>query len=163
MHPKLDSGHGTVTLKKGKVFKSTPLPSLGLVASLTASGFCFLKAGLCLKEAPSPCEGFSARTGSQQAEPRGLVEVSKSLLLTDRLFLRVMKYEKQIPWWGFLSVVQSATCMNCPRWELQNPWPFLRSVLLLFKVCWWTVQPSMLFKVLSSLCLTVFSIFPFFF
>lgn len=43
---------------------------------------------------------------------------------------------------------------------------FLRSVLLLFKVCWWTVQPSifyMLFKVLSNLCLTVFSIFPFFF
>lgn len=86
MHPKVDSGHGTVTLKRGKVFKSTPLPSLGLVASLTASGFCFLKAGFCLKKAPSPCEGFSARTGSQQAEPRGLVEVSKSLLLTDRLF-----------------------------------------------------------------------------
>lgn len=77
-----------------------------------------------------------------------------------------LQYEKQTPWWGFLSVVQSATCMSCPRWELQNPCPFLGSVLLLFKVCWWTVQPSifsMLFKVLSNLCLTVFSIFPFFY
>lgn len=84
MHPKLD--HNTVTVKKEKIFNSIPLPSLGLVASLTTSGFCFLKAGFCLKEAPSPCEGFSAWTGSQQAEPRRLVEVSKSLLLTARLF-----------------------------------------------------------------------------
>lgn len=55
--------------KYSAIFKSTPLPSLGLVASLTASRFCFLKAGFCLKEAPSPCEGHSAWMGSQQAEP----------------------------------------------------------------------------------------------
>lgn len=72
MQPKSGSDQNTIRVEKGKywsTFKSTPLPSLGLVASLTASGFCFLKAGFCLKEAPSPCEGFSARMESQQAEP----------------------------------------------------------------------------------------------
>lgn len=72
MQLKSGSDQNTVRVEKGKywsTFKSTPLPSLGLVASLTASGFCFLKAGFCLKEAPSPCEGFSARMESQQAEP----------------------------------------------------------------------------------------------
>lgn len=56
-------------------------------------------------------------------------------------------------------------CTNSLRWELQSPWTFSRSVLLIFMVCWWTVQPfisSMLFKALSRLCLTVLSFFPLF-
>lgn len=70
LQQKLDTDHTAVTIKKGKysaLFKSTPSPSLGLVANLTASGGCFLKGGFRLKEAPS--EGFSAQMGTQQAEP----------------------------------------------------------------------------------------------
>lgn len=53
-------------------------------------------------------------------------------------------------------------CMNSLRWELQDLWPFLRSVLLIFQVCRWMVQPSisfMLFKALLHLCLPVLSLF----
>lgn len=56
--------------------------------------------------------------------------------------------------------------MSCLRWEPQGPWPFSRPALLVFRVCWWTVQlsiSSLLFKALSHLCLTDLRFFfPFF-
>ena len=101
--------------------------------------------------------------GSQQAEPSQARGGQHIALAHSQAFLE-LQYKKTAPL-GFLGVVQSAMCTNSLRWELQSPWPFSRSALLIFKICWWTVQPSissMLFKSLSHLCLTVLSFFSLF-
>lgn len=122
MQPKLGSDHNSVRVEKGKysaTFKSAPLPSLGLVASLAASGFCFLKAEFCPKEAPSPCESFSARMESQQAEPwwaRGSQHIP---LAHSQAHLGIAIQENSPHGKGFL-VWHRAQIL---RWELQGPWP----------------------------------------
>lgn len=123
MEPKSDSGQNTIRVGKGKysaTFKSTPFPSLGLVASLIASGFCFLKAGFCLKEAPSPCEGFSARMESQQAEPWQACGGQHSPLAHSQAHFRIAIEENSAHGEGFLVWYRAQIL----RWELQGPWPF---------------------------------------
>lgn len=159
MQPKSGSDQNTIRVERGKysaTFKSTPLPSLGLVASLTASGFCFLKAGFCLKEAPSPCEGFSAQMESQQAEPWQARGGQHIPLAHSQAHFRTAIEENSTLGEGFL-VWHRAQIL---RWELQGPRPFWRLVLLTFKMCWCVVHPSTssaILKALSCLCPAVLS------
>lgn len=123
MQPKSGSDHNNVRVEKGKysaTFKFTPSPSLGLVASLTASGFCFLKAGFCLKEAPSPCEGFSAQMESRQAEPWRVPGGQHIPLAHSQAHLGTAIQENSPHGKGFL-VWHRAQIL---RWDLQGPWPF---------------------------------------
>lgn len=167
MWPKLDSDHDTVTVKKGKysaLFRSTPSPSLGLVASLAASGFCFLKAGFCLKEAPSPFEGFSARLGSQQAEP-SWARGGQHIPLAHRQAFSELQYKKPAPvvrisWCGTVRYVHEFSEVGAVR-----SLAFFKICFVGIQVCWWTVQPSvssMLLKAFSCLCLTALGFFPLF-
>lgn len=162
MQPKSGSDQNTDRVEKGKdsaTFKSTPLPSLGLVAILTAFGFCFLKAGFCLKEAPSPCEGFSTRMESQQAEPWQARGGQHIPLLTVKLTLE-LKHRRTAP------LARGSWCGTEHKF-----WDGSCKVLGLFKdLFYWhsrcvDVHPStssIIFKGLLCLCLAVLSFVLFF-
>lgn len=138
MQPKSGSDQNTIRVEKGKystTFKSTPLPSLGLVASLTASGFCFLKARFCLKEAPSPFEGFSAWMESQQAEPWQARGGQHIPLAHSQAHFRTAVEENRPPWWGFLGVAQSTNSeMGAAR------------SLAFFKTCFIDIQGVLMYS-----------------